>query len=696
MKNIFLMGACFFFTCTTLYAQVFRWSEGNYALSDDYNSPSGVALDSKGNVYIGGSFTGSMTMGNKVLNSRGKSDIFIAKYNQTNGLEWVIQEGGTENDYLYDLGIDRSDQLFATGNFSGTVTFGSTTLVSSNTGGFYLTKYQSDGQMVWVSQAGGAFLQGLRIVFDHDDNLFVSGDYYKRITFGSRSLPAPSRGSDPFIAKFNGNGNVVWAQYIRDIGCCVGASAPAATIDTFGNVYITGSYMVETQIGPVTLPYVGDYSMYLAKLDKTGEYLWVKSIISDTDYQNSVSAAEITIDSKGEIIVVGSFNGEARFDDITLVNNEIPTLGFLARFNTSGMTISATPVIGNDLRVHSIRLDEHDNFYIAGNFRGNGQFGTTTLDINLLEAFVAKGDKNGIYQYAISTNSEYYASAREIEVIDEDNLVLTGSFHRGNTYLGCDTLFTNGLSSYFTVIAPSIASVSLAIDGPTELCIEQEVTYTVPQNLGDGQYEWTIPEGFIANSGTTVTTENFITLTAGTEIQNGVLNVRFQGCNASGASEDLLISVNGYPEKPEITVSECDLSLQSSSTGNNQWYKDGIIIEGADQNSFRPKAPGSYTLQVSGACGDVTSDPIEVFPIIAGNVVIQNLFLPEYIPIFEAEVLLNSNLEIFTATGSLVFEASGYQNNWDVGHVADGIYFYRLQSPCLDNPLRGRLLILNN
>ncbi len=47
---------------------------------DSRNSASGVALDSKGNLYLVGSFNGSLSAGNEEIESMGGEDIFVAKY----------------------------------------------------------------------------------------------------------------------------------------------------------------------------------------------------------------------------------------------------------------------------------------------------------------------------------------------------------------------------------------------------------------------------------------------------------------------------------------------------------------------------------------------------------------------------------------------------------------------------------------
>jgi len=59
-----------------------------------------------------------------VLTSAGNFDIFIARYNPDGTLAWAKRAGGTGSDYGYGITTLSDNSTVATGDFSGTVTFG--------------------------------------------------------------------------------------------------------------------------------------------------------------------------------------------------------------------------------------------------------------------------------------------------------------------------------------------------------------------------------------------------------------------------------------------------------------------------------------------------------------------------------------------------------------------------------------------
>ena len=67
------------------------------------------------------------------------------------------------------------------------------------------------------------------------------------------------------------------------------------------------------------------------------------------------------------------------------------------------------------------------------------------------------------------------------------------------------------------------------------------------------------------------------------------------GCSAK--SETVTISKYSSPLKP--TVSQVGNDLKSSAQNGNQWYKDGIAINGAVLQTFTPGESGNYSVQVT-------------------------------------------------------------------------------------------------
>ena len=90
-----------------------------------------AAAVAKGTPYLIGSYSGSKTFGTKAHKASGGTDVFVARLDTSSGKYLAaVSGGGTGSDTSADLHADGSGNLYATGSFSGTATFGSTTLTS--------------------------------------------------------------------------------------------------------------------------------------------------------------------------------------------------------------------------------------------------------------------------------------------------------------------------------------------------------------------------------------------------------------------------------------------------------------------------------------------------------------------------------------------------------------------------------------
>lgn len=57
-------------------------------------------------------------------------------------------------------------------------------------------------------------------------------------------------------------------------------------------------------------------------------------------------------------------------------------------------------------------------------------------------------------------------------------------------------------------------------------------------------------------------------------------------------------------------------------------------------------------------------------------------------------LLPNSNMEIYSRWGELVYRNSSYDNSWEGKDVSDGVYYYYLHTPCGDSVYKGWVQII--
>jgi gliding motility-associated-like protein len=75
------------------------------------------AVDAAGNVFVTGGFTGTLSFGSIPLTSRGNNDVFVAKWDATTqAYTWATSGGGTGDDYGYGIAVNGTG-VFVTGAF---------------------------------------------------------------------------------------------------------------------------------------------------------------------------------------------------------------------------------------------------------------------------------------------------------------------------------------------------------------------------------------------------------------------------------------------------------------------------------------------------------------------------------------------------------------------------------------------------
>jgi len=217
-----------------------------------------VAVDSSGNVYVTGMFSSStLSFGgasNDVnLTTRGGNDFFVVKYNSNGVAQWAknpVSGSGTGADYGYGVAVDSSGNVYVSGYFTSSTSFGNdVNLTSRGNTDFFVVKYNSSGVTQWAQNpaAGtGTNDEAAYIVkVDSSGNVYATGywTYSASLGFGNGlSISNSVVGTiDFFVVKYDSNGV---AQWVKGIVSGSGAShdyGQSIAVDSSSNVYIMGN-----------------------------------------------------------------------------------------------------------------------------------------------------------------------------------------------------------------------------------------------------------------------------------------------------------------------------------------------------------------------------------------------------------------------------------------------------------------------
>lgn len=364
----------------------------------------GVSVLPDGGAFVTGKFVRSATFGpgetnETVLDSQGEldsDDIFVARYNPDGTLAWAKQAGLNGNGWGMSIAVLPEGSSFVTGWFSGTATFGpgepgQTLLTSFGSSDIFVAKYNSDGTLAWVKQAGNAsgWGWGYSIVVLSDGSAFITGRIYQWVTFGpgegGETTLGWAGGEDLFVARYHPDGSLAWAS---DAGGALNDRGHGIAVLPDGSTLVTGIWEFNDSAT------VGD--LLLMKYNPDGSLAWTRQD-GGTSFDQGYAVAALP---DGSALITGSFSGTATFGqgesgEISLVSEGGTGDIFVAGYHPDGTFAWARRAGGvGDDRGQSIAPAPDDSILVTGWFNdatfGPDESRETFLDTNSQDVFIAK------------------------------------------------------------------------------------------------------------------------------------------------------------------------------------------------------------------------------------------------------------------------------------------------------------------
>lgn len=234
-------------------------------------TPSQVAVDSAGNVYITGNFYAYTDLGAGQVTAVGTDDIFIVKYLGTDGsYVWGKTFGNTGTDGGKGIAIDSTGNVVVTGQFTGSINFGMNTVVTSaGNSGQFLARFTNAGVNLWAKGFGGLDQNdaSLAVATDAAGNILITGYASGSINFGGGYLLSFGA-KDMTVAEFTSAGVYEWAKRIGGPAIDSGASC---AINALGDVLVGGTFQSTVNFGggPITVATTGATDGYVVKFGST-------------------------------------------------------------------------------------------------------------------------------------------------------------------------------------------------------------------------------------------------------------------------------------------------------------------------------------------------------------------------------------------------------------------------------------------
>ena len=355
------------------------WAEGGMSgshgsaanLKSGINGVTSIVLDAQDLPYIGGRFAGANFLGTNVgLEEDG--DFFLAALDPTNGqVVWGTILGTPGEDGVLSLAMDVYGYINALGFMGkGSIAFPTTPetiLTNNDTTDTFIAKFDVNGNCLWADLIGGAeTIRGVDVAADTLGNIYVAGLFAGTATFAGSNISLTATGNlaDGYLAKYDFNGNCLWA---RRFGGASYAQSNSIAVDGAGNSFDFGIYDSSATFGSenpsneITLTSNTGVDMFVAAYDSAGNYLWTKKLdctgyggVSQiTNLFSPGKQAKVSISNNplsttysdldgGRLILAGDFNKQLSLDGTILTAPNNVRDSFIASLNVSNNTTAVS------------------------------------------------------------------------------------------------------------------------------------------------------------------------------------------------------------------------------------------------------------------------------------------------------------------------------------------------------------------
>ncbi|MBO9566681.1 MAG: T9SS type A sorting domain-containing protein [Niastella sp.] len=346
-----------------------------------------IATDASGNVYITGSYVGQINFGLGNLPLATANDIYVAKFNSAGTCQWAVAfPGGASNDVGFAIATDGTS-VYVGGNFTGSLTVPPLAPVAGTSiDGFIAKLNASTGAGIWVSTVNGSSVDNVQaLCLDGTGNVYASGNFLGSANFGGPGISRTANGGsnfDLFVAQLNPSTGAF--NWVSTGGSSAnpdnGQGSSLTYVAALNEIIVTGSYSssnatytTTTPASSVSLTNAGSADICILEVNAANG-----AFISGIGVGGSLSeeGLAITYDAfTQDVVLAGYFaSSSITFGSNPALTNASGTNDiFYARYSPDDNSFTWSKAAGSGAgvdRANGIASDATGGILIVGAFRG--------------------------------------------------------------------------------------------------------------------------------------------------------------------------------------------------------------------------------------------------------------------------------------------------------------------------------------
>lgn len=462
--------------------------------SDLGNSPY-RALDAAGNLYVSGTFRGTIDVDPSAAvvaltsSSEVYDDSYVVSVSPAGDLRWA-----RSFDALSRGLVLAGNSIIVAADFAFDATFRGAlnqVVLASPHYGIAAARFDASGELLWATaaQVSLGYSTPYELLAAGPDDFWILGDF--NISFDAdpgpavHTLTASANAPDVFAINFNAAGQFQGARAIDN------AAGYRTRIGTFTD----GSLFVTT-----ATPGASDNILH--KIDRQGNLVWSRTFQAIGDpAANSFAIANIATDHSGNLLLQVSARGTVDLDPTAeehLISNA-GSVPYLLKLDATGAFPRAARLTAG---MGTLRTDPDDNLYVAGTLSSAADVdlteGTHTIGQgSALTAYLAKYSPAGILLWEMHTPSVLNALSAPFLQVDPTGKIHYGFHYRQNLALPGTpaSIFGDTRSQDFVLatIAQFLAPAGVQLTTPSLTVVAGDsITFTATLSVGAGAASGTV------------------------------------------------------------------------------------------------------------------------------------------------------------------------------------------------------------
>lgn len=671
----------------------------------EHNSHEVYHADAMGNIYISGQGTGDFDFdfgpNTTALPVSSFRDLYLAKYDVDNNLDWLLSFDGTViSNQIRAMIADDEGNIYIAGAFSGRLNLtddGQNEITSFGSTSMFVAKFDQNGELSWQFTVGDTNFS------QYPDELYISNNrliiqFVYTGTFDVDPGPGVTElsGSSDAMLVYDLDGSFIEANTYTG-----NTNVRASVMDSDGNLYVGGSFG-----GLVSFDYKSFASViangisdaFVAKYDSDFNLLWVK-MISKT-FKN-LRFTQLDLDSENDLVASGYFAADTQLGTLTTDSDA----NYLTYISKDGEFENIINILPESCFITDLSVNSKDQIILNSTF-------SEVVDLDPMVGIVEITPVEDYSNYLITVYESDFTLTRydQINAIDinthslhlnasDQIMVLTDYEGEGKVVFGNQENYMTSENENFIYYELDIEGCSttmedIYLEACNEIIINGEVINV------SGQYQQVLVNAEGCDSIVNLTIEIF---------PDEFTNLMLESCDpieidgviysASGTYTLFMTSIHGCDSTVVVELEIIDIdnaivingtlleSLENDAE-SYQWFECGseIPIEGATEQTFMPEKDGSYQVQITkNSCIELTSC-IDFVLSSTIDIGIEAKIWPNptngLINIQMDDNYADCEVSIFNFSGQEVLppQKLSFEGKIDLSLLTKGIYFIKLEN----------------